>query len=234
MLNRNGYKLGLAAATGALLATASAASADVIFTFGFTDLDGDYNAGSQTFTANATNFGPFQTGGDVTRIGGGSAEYDTGFMGLGTLANYTMSMTLSNITNNSADVLFGDASFEVTDEDGDTINGDIVGEWTEGQDGFLFFNGTLLNVLLDDNGDSDGTFDGPSGGAFDMDFGGENGNGPFEGAIVTLSVNPTGDFFLRSFNNAETLVSAEVIPAPASLALLGVGGLFASRRRRRA
>jgi hypothetical protein len=236
MSDRNGNRLAFAAAiaTAVVIASASTASADIIFSYGFTDLDGDYNAGSSTFTAQSVDAGPLRSGGDVTRQASpiGSAEFDTGFMSLGTLANYTMSMTLSNITPTSADVLLGDASFEITDADGDTIVGDIVGVWDAGPDGWLYFDGTLVNVFLNDNGAPDGTFDGPSGGAFDLDFGGEYG--PFDGAIVTLSVNASGDFFLNSFNDASTLVSAEVVPAPASLALLGLGGLFASRRRRRA
>ena len=223
-----------ALAAGSLLAATSAASADVIFTFGFTDLDGDYNAGTSMFRAKAIDNFRASSGGDVTRQAAppGTAEFDTGFASGESSAHYEMHMRLSNITNSSADVLLGDSSFTITDEDGDTITGDIVGEWQAGNNGFMFFNGHLSNVLLTDNGDQDGTFDGPSGGAFGMDFGGSNG--PFEGAIVTLGMNGSGSFFLDSFQNHATQIGADVIPAPAGLALLGVGGIFAGRRRRRA
>ncbi|MFG0328930.1 MAG: hypothetical protein ACF8PN_03425 [Phycisphaerales bacterium] len=228
-----GSRVAVAAIAGvAAFAVASTASADVIFSFGFTDLDGDYNAGTQTFTANASNSGDLISSGDVTRQLApiGSAEFNAGFLGLGTSADYTMSMTLSNITATSADVLAGDASFTVTDADGDTLQGDIIGQWLAGAGGALFFNGALTNVFFTDNGGQDGMFDGPSLGAFSMDFGSLQ---TFDGAIVTLSVDPTGGFFLESFDDASTLVSAEVVPAPAAFATLGLAGLMAGRRRRR-
>ncbi|MFG0330283.1 MAG: PEP-CTERM sorting domain-containing protein [Phycisphaerales bacterium] len=234
---QNNFKLGAltVAATGLLMA--APASADVILSFGYTDLDGDYDAASRTFTAVATDnvAAGLRSAGDVTRQVDpiGTAEFNTGFVGGATLANFVLSMTLSNVTATSADVLAGDASFTITDDDGDTIDGGIIGSWIEGPNGFLFFNGVLQDVVLTDNGNQDGTFDGSSFGAFSMDFNGSNG--PFDGAIVTLSINSSGEFFLESFNNASTLVSAEIVPAPATLAMLGVGGFMAgSRRRRRA
>lgn len=235
MFDRNRTKIGLAAiAAGSLLAVTSAASADVIFSFGFTDLDGDFNAGTSMFRAKSIDNFRASTGGDVSRqaLPPGTAEFDTGFEGGDGPENYSMHMRLSNITSTSADVLLGDSSFEIVDADGDTITGDIVGRWEAGNNGFMFFNGDLVNVVLTDNGQQDGTFDGPSGGDFSMNFGGSNG--PFEGAIVTLGMNGDGNFFLDDFQNFATQIGADVIPAPAGLALLGVGGIFASRRRRRA
>ncbi|MFG0328931.1 MAG: PEP-CTERM sorting domain-containing protein [Phycisphaerales bacterium] len=209
-----------------------AASADIIMSFGYTDLDGDFDAGTSTFTANAVADGSLQSAGDVTRqqFPNGTAEFDTGFMALATSADFTMSMTLSNITATGADVLAGDASFLITDADGDTISGSIVGEWIAGPLGFMYFNGFLSDVVLTDNGAQDGTFDGTSGGSFALDF--SPSVEPFDGSIVNLSINESGLFFTESFSNASTLVSAQIVPAPATVALLGIGGLMMIRRRR--
>ena len=206
------------------------ATAAPIFTFGFTELDGNYDGGS-IFTTSTQE----ATSGDVSRIvpAAGTAVFDNGdavgspptypnsWFHLGTMADYSMTMTLSNITANSADVAAG-SGFTITDADGDTITGDINGTWTNFS-GFAGFQGMLSNVQLHDNGVQDGTFDGPSGGSFLLDFSGY-GIPPYQGAIVTLE---TGEWF--NVGNAwadpqSTLVTASIIPAPGAV-LLGVLGL---------
>jgi hypothetical protein len=66
----------------------------------------------------------------------------------------------------------------------------------------------------------------------DVDFG---GTGSF-GASATIGIVDTGTGFAQySFNVANAVVAGTVVsilPAPASLALLGLGGLMAGRRRR--
>jgi len=222
-------KLALSVAAGGIMALAGNASAEVLFSFGFTDLDGDWDSGTSVFTANASNAGGLITGGDVTRQVApvGTAEFDTGFLGVGP-ADYQMNMTLSNITANSADVLAGDAGFTITDDDGETITGNITGTWTAGMFGFLYFNGAIDSVVFSN---PSGTFDGPSGGSFSSDFIADE---PYEGAIITLSISGNGGFFdAGDFDDASTLVEAQVIPAPAAMVIAGFGSVFCLARRRR-
>lgn len=206
------------------------ATAAPIFTFGFTELDGNYDGGS-IFTTSTQE----ATSGDVSRIvpSAGTALFDNGggigvpptypnsWFHLGTSADYSMTMTLSNITANSATVGAG-SSLTITDADGDTITADIQGSWTNFS-GFAGFQGLLSNVVLTDNGAQDGTFDGPSGGSFLLDFTGYSVP-PYEGAIMTLE---TGEWFnvgTQWEDPQSTLVHASIIPAPGAV-LLGVLGL---------
>lgn len=221
---------GMFLVVGCGLFSASSASADVLFSFGFTDLDGDWDANTSVFSANANN----DTGGDVTRLKdpAGSAEYASGFYGSnGTLGDYNMSMVLSNISSQGAEVQDGDGSFLITDNDGDTISGSIVGQWLPGNFGFLFFNGHLSDVVYSE---VNGTFDGPSGGSFSTDY--LPADPPYEGAIITLSISGNGGFFDKgSFSDSPTLVSAEVVPTPGAglVFIAGFGGISCLARRRR-
>jgi len=142
-----------------------------------------------------------------------------------------MSMELSNITSNSADVLLGDATFTITDADGETLSGLVYGTWTPGNLDFLHFNGYISEVVFSN---PNGTFDGPSGGQFLTDF--SPVDPPFEGAIITLSISGNGGFFdAGDFDDASTLVHAEVIPAPAAMLIAGLGSVVClSFRKRRA
>ncbi len=231
MLSTKFKKLVMSIAAGGSIALAGTASADILFSFGFTDLDGDWDASTSVFSAIASNHDGLISGGDVTRQVDpiGTAEFDTGFFGAGTSANYEMSMTLSNITSGSADVLAGDAGFTVTDADGDIITGDIIGTWTAGMFGFMFFNGHIDNVVFSD---PNGEFNGSSGGFFDTDF--SPADQPYEGAIVTLSISGNGGFFdAGDFSDASTLVDAQVIPTPTALVIAGLGSVLCLTGRRR-
>ena len=150
--------------------TAMAAPAPIA-TFSFDHMDADYD-GAGNFTLNTA----LDTIGDATRAVPvvGTAIYDNdatnGFANswytLGTMADVTMSMTVSNITATSADAI---GSFVVTDADGDTITGDFTGVWSNVA-GFAFFGGPATNVFYNDNFALDGKFNGPSGGMFDLAF----------------------------------------------------------------
>ncbi|MCC6285207.1 MAG: PEP-CTERM sorting domain-containing protein [Phycisphaerales bacterium] len=195
------------------------AAADVIVTFGFTDLAGAYSGG--VFTTNDDA----DSSGDVTRLEAPitSADYNVGFSG-GTAA-VTTSVSVFGILGNTAS---GAGSFSITDADGDVLTGTITGTWIGSGLG-IFFNGDLSGVVFDGTNGDGQFFDGPDGGSFDYTT--LSGIPPYEGAIVQLFV-PVAGFFTSDFNVESVQVSGEIVPAPGAIALLGLGGLLAARRRR--
>ncbi len=215
-------------AVGALAALAGTASADVILTWGFTELNGTYNSITSEFTAKAENNGNLQTTGDVSRLVAttGTALFQDGFVSGADSSDYQMNINVFNKVGNTAD---GMGSVVITDANGDTIYADITGDWISPGFGIVYFNGLLSNVVVTDNS-NDGTFDGPGGGSFSSDF---SAYSNLNGALVQLFTRTGVGFFNTSFSNVTTLVSANVVPTPGSLALVGVAGLLAARRRSR-
>jgi MYXO-CTERM domain-containing protein len=209
------------AAGAALIATT--ASAQVFLSFDFIDLDGTYDPGTQQFTANATAGGGLDTSGLVSRIQspGGTAEFDAGFLAGVTQADARFSMTLSNITANSAD---GAGTFTITDHNGETLTGNLSGEWSTPGAGAIIFNGLLDSVTLSATQD----FVGPSSGQFPV--AGLPAQ-PWNGAVVHLAITP-GGFFTSAFSGVSTQASGVLVPTPGTAALLALGGLVAMRRRR--
>lgn len=207
----------LIAAVG-VAATAAVANAQAILTFGFTDVDGSFTAADGSFAgvSSAT------TSGDVTRLAspGGTAVFDPGFAGVGA-ADFSFDIDVMITGAGTAD---GSGSFTITDVHGETLSGDFV----ELAPGVIAFNGLLSGVEFNDVS-GDGTFDGPTAGSFGTDL---PGTAPYDGALVQLFLDGSGGFFDADFTGISTQVSGVVIPAPASLALLGLGGLAAARRRR--
>ncbi|MEO1008193.1 MAG: PEP-CTERM sorting domain-containing protein [Planctomycetota bacterium] len=207
----------------ALAASAGAAQAQVILTFGFTDVNGSFSTADMTFSGDSVGL----TSGDVTRVAAPAATalYEPGFVG-GT-ADFSLDIDVMLSSATTAD---GNGSFTITDADGDTITGDIDGEFTTPGFGVVFFNGLLSNVSVNDLGAVDGQFDGPSGGAFASDLPGE---APYDGALVQLFIGDTPGFFDTDFTGISTQVDGIIVPAPASVALIGLGaaGLLGRRRR---
>lgn len=213
------------AAAGAVGVFAGAASADAILSWGFTDLEASYTAGN--FEARAVDTANLQTGGDVSRLspGSGTAEFESGFMGLGTSADVRLDLDVTNNTGSTAD---GSGTFSILDANGVELRGAIDGQWIRGSGGFTFFNGHLTNIGFSD---PNTMFEGPSGGTFGTDL---PGTPPFEGALVQVFVSQASSFFANDFSGVSSQASAVVIPAPAGAAVLFAGGLLALRRRRAA
>lgn len=207
--------------------TATVASADEVVTFAYNNLAGSYtaiNASSGSFTANATDMPGLQSIGDVTRTVpvAGTADFAAGFVSRADLANFTITVSVDMI-DQILGIATGTGSFTITDLDGTTLSGDIDGLWIRGGLGQTFFNGNLTNVVF-----SGASFDGDNG-SFSTSF----GPGDLEGAVTQLFLRPgDGGFFTQSFADVATQVQGQIVPTPGALALMGVGGLVASRRRR--
>lgn len=213
-------------AAGALIAGfAGAANADVIATLTYDDLAGSYRGDGPTgvFSARAVSLpGVLQSSGATSRIvpTQGNADFAPGFVAGADPADFIITI---NTTVTGPGTATGAGSFTATDIDGDTVTGTLIGDWTSAGAGILFFNGALSNVLL--NGQ---TFNGNTG-SWDMNL---PGQAPFDGAIVQLTFSGSG-FFDQNFENRATGTTLQIVPAPGALALLGLGGLAAARRRTR-
>lgn len=219
----------IGAAVIAVAGFAAAASADVIMTFGFTDVSGTYDYDGITdtgvFRGVAVNEPLLKTAGDVSRIRNpiGTATFLDGFVSEPDPSSFEITINVFTI---GATTALGSGSFRITDVDGDTITGDIVsGLWVRGAGQRTFFNGVLANV--DVNSD-EGFFDGPDGGSFNS-----VGFTDYIGSVIGLFFRPAGVNFLRQdFGPVSSQFSGEIVPTPGAIALLGLGGLVAARRRR--
>ena len=202
-----------------LAASATVANAQAILTFGFTDVDGSFSVSDGIFAGRSVA----ATSGDVSRVvaPAGTADFNPGFAG-GT-ADFSFDIDVMLMGGGVAE---GSGAFTIIDAQGETLTGDINGEFSM-LGSFIAFRGLLTGVEFNDVS-GDATFDGPSGGSFGTDL---PGVPPFTGAFVELFITDAG-FFDRDFSGVTTQVIAEIVPAPATLALLGLGGLVATRRRR--
>ncbi|MBL8999912.1 MAG: hypothetical protein JNK25_02105 [Phycisphaerae bacterium] len=232
MTNRSRTAIALAVAAGALT---SAANAGVILTYTYHDLAGSYAASSADtgmFTAIAVNQnGGLRSAGEVSRTDSnpGSASFEVGFPGGGTMAAFSMTCSFTRDGTFPGILGSGVGSFTATDADGDTITGDVIGTWLfDAVNNFIYLNASLANVLVSDNGNQDDEFNGSQLGDFQISG---LGNAPFEGALTQITFG-AGNFFFADFQDKATGLTAQILPAPGSLALLGLGGLVAARRRR--
>ena len=214
-----------------LIAVAGFASADVIVSYSFTDLDGSFDAMSSTFTASATDMisgGSLDTGGDVSRLLDipRTAGFESGFLAFGTFADVQISLNVTNITQTSADA---SGTVTITDLGGDTLTADVSGSWTIlNPFGFMFFSGVSENYTFADNNDTDGEFNGTNG-FFDIsDLVGNQ----YDGAVSLLLQNPGG--FGADFSGVSTEGDGVLVPTPGSVLIgsLGALGMIIPRRRR--
>ena len=198
-----------------------AAQAGPILTFGFTDLDTDYDLATGAFTAVSDS----TTNGEVSRTVApvGTAVYDADFTG--GIAAVDFALDISNVTANSAD---GIGSVSIVGLDGDTITADLAGSWAR-LAGFGFFTGTVSNLNLNELGD--GIFEGPTGGGFSMDFDAYVRE-PYSGMMQFLGL--TGGWFDASYENLNVGTQASILPEPGTCVLLGLGLVALRGRARRA
>lgn len=218
-------------AAGAAMSLAAVANADVLVTLRYDSLAGSYNSAMQLFTARAVDTAALRTTGAVSRLVpvAGTAQFEPGFVSNpGNPADFQLNVTA--IPTGNPAIRTGTGAFVSTDRDGDTISGNISGTWRNGGPGFIFFNGTLNNVVITPAGQAPEsmTFDGTAGGSWGLNLPAPS---PYEGAIVQL-VFGAPNFFFQDFSDRATGMTAQIVPAPGAMLLLGIGGLVATRRRR--
>lgn len=229
MFTKNQMKIVALIAAGTVGGIASTASADVVLTFGFTDLNGQFDLGGGgpggQFSARAVDNALLRSAGDVSRIAVpfGTAVYDDGFVSGLDPADVVLSISVFNVLGGPIPTADGVGNFSITDVDGDVMTGNIDGVWLLLAGG-VFFNGNLSNVAI---ASDDGTFDGPAGGSVSV-----SDLGILEGANTVLFTNPIGGWWDQDFREVSTQFSGELLPTPGAMALLGLGGLVATRRRR--
>jgi hypothetical protein len=222
MINRSLTAVALAVAAGGV----ATANADVVLTLTYHDLNGSYTQSSPgvgAFTAIAAGS---EAAGEVSRVdtNPGNASFEVGFEVDPNPADFQLSLSVNTI---APGVATGSGSMILTDANGDTIAANLSGAWIyDSVNGFIFFNGAVSNVVVTDNGTLDDRFDGTQFGNFQL-----SGMDLTDGALTQI-VFGAGSFFTTDFVNAATGVTAQIVPAPGTLALLGLGGLVAGRRRR--
>ncbi|MDX2132766.1 MAG: hypothetical protein SFY69_12020 [Planctomycetota bacterium] len=212
--------------------SASVANADVVLvSMRYDSLAGSYSTATQEFRARAADSAMLRSTGAVSRLvsPAGTATFQAGFVSGGDPADFDI--RIPSIPTGNPNVRLGvNGLFVATDVNGDTISGRVDGRWVNGGPGFIFFNGTLTEVVVTPAGGdvANSTFDGSAAGAWGFDLPAAS---PYEGAIVQL-VFGAPSFFTADFADRATGVTAQLIPSTGALALLGVGGLVMGRRRR--
>lgn len=207
-------------------AVASVANAQAVVTFAFNNLDGAYNANTGIFTASASDVPGLRSVGDVTRLTNpsGTADFGAGFVSAPNPANVVVTLSVTGI-DLMLGIAMGSGSFVFTDVDGTTLTGNLNGVWIRGDLGQTFFNGDISGATFSNGA----TFDGDNGN-FQTDLGFP---APYEGASTALFLRPgTGGFFDADFRSVATQFQGELVPTPGAMALLGLGGLAMTRRRR--
>jgi hypothetical protein len=142
--------------------------------------------------------------------------------GISTSGDFILSMDVDNV-DDTAHTATGAGTFTFTDIDGDTITGDMSGNWAL-IGGYTTFTGSLTNVQWTT---SDGFFNGDSGAvALDLIT-----SPPWEGQVVEFTIDyPNHPAWMLSTNpelawpHAKPGTISAVVPVPAAV-LLGILGL---------
>lgn len=199
---------------------AGLASGGIVATFGFTEMNASYDLSTGQFMAVSNP----DTSGDVSAFNAGvsTALFGPGFSGGATGAFVEISMDITFTDGVTAQASNG--SFSIGDADGDVLFGSFSGTWNQ-ISGFAFFSG-IVDAAQFDSSDGDGVFNGPSGGSF------ANPTGMLSGALSMLMFQMGDSLFQSSFENRVASLDGVLVPTPGALAILGVAGLVATRRRR--
>lgn len=203
--------------------TTTGATAELVASYGFTELSASFNLDSGEFTAEASSANGLATTGDVTAFGAGiqTAVFNPGFYTGGTdaYALFRMDIVLNSGTSAQAE----NGRILIVDADGDTLSGTFEGRW-DLEFGFAFFDGQITSAVFSDTGD--GVFEGPGGGSFD------NPDGALIGALSFLMPEMNDSMFDQNFDGRVTSGDGMLVPAPGALILAGLGGAAMIRRRR--
>ncbi len=219
-------------AAGALILSATAALAGgssdpAMLTFGFTDLNIDYDTDDGN-TGTLVGSSQANSAGDVTDIPNDTTvRFGAGYAMSADAFDATFAFDIFNITDSSADAT---GTFSITDLDGDAITGSIEGAWSFTDTlNVLTFSGNLSAVTVDTNA-GNAMFEGTDGDQFALDP--MDTEGGLSGGLVELSFAPD-TFFSESFDGYNAAFSGVVVPAPGALALLALGAAAPIRRKRR-
>ena len=218
----------IALGTLGMAAAAGSAVAGPLVTFTYTNLNGVYadnGNGTGNFGAFAVSGGGLFTDGSVSRVvgpGAGTSVFNPGFFG-GSAADFVLNLSVFN-KNNMLGTAQGAGSFTITDTVGNKLVGNLTGDWIN-FGGATFFNGAISNSVFVPV--VNGLFIGNSG-FFATNVPGQ----PLDGSLVQLFLDSGSGFFDSSFSQVSTGVAGQLVPSPASMALFGLGGLIAGRRRR--
>jgi|GEM_PF-2421876 len=224
----------LVAAIAVTLCGGTSAVAEDLFSFTYSDLRGNF---AITPGVNIGDLGVFtaaddgDTDGEVTRLVAPLGDaFFAGTAGDGEIpgfASFYLETPLATADTNSA-TLNGLGVLEIRDVDDDLISADVSGGWTN-IGGSAHFNGLITNVLIFSD---DGMFNGTDGSSISLNF---PADPPFNGNIINLTF---GGWFANEagpveFREKTTLTSGVVVPEPATLSLLALGGLACLIRRRK-
>lgn len=220
--------------------TISAAKADTVASLSYQTLSGVFTSTSATtgtfdvFANTAGNAAGLPGGtagnstGNVTREpAGGNAAFFSGFYGNIDFSDFQVHLNVTAITPVSA---LATGTFTATDILGNTITGTISGTWSFGNlpgVQLAFFDATLTNVNYTANAGN--LFTGNAATTANMAGLGANLPGSMQ---ITFLQNVPPPIFSVNIPVVSTVVQGQITPTPGALALLGLGGLVAGRRRR--
>jgi hypothetical protein len=143
--------------------------------------------------------------------------------GMSTSGGFSLTMAIDNI-DNTAETATGTGSFTLTDIDGDTITGDMSGNWAV-IGGYTTFTGDLTNVQWNTD---DGTFNGDTGLGSDDDFVELDAITlpPWDYESVELRIDHAGWMLWTAWPKGKFGSIEAVVPTPAAV-ILGILGLGA-------
>ncbi len=223
----------LGLAVGLAAAVATVASAGPLVTFTYTNLSGQYAYNGAIldtgqFHASAVSTPVLQTDGSVSLVpgpGAGTAVFNPGFTAR-TVASFDIDISFFGRVGNMAS---GNGSFTSKDVFGNVLTGQLAGDWVM-FGGAVFFNGAIRNAVFIPNPLVGPLFTGETG-SFNMLP--PMAAQPLDGSIVQIFLaDPPNAYMDHDFRQISTGVAGQLIPTPASMALMGLGGLVATRRRR--